>query len=686
MKYTPLFHLLPFGLCLWYLFSYVLQPFPANGIAAVLIGVLTVTACRHPGRGAITAVFLTPLTLSLGRHLNTFFGDHAPPYLPYAEIVLISVLWGWIWKVLLNFIAPGRFPLAPKARTPAERLLLCIFGLWAVLALVGVFPALYRNLATSPVMPLQLLAVKLAFAPVWGMADEFFPLTAALRVSLAWCMVYYTQRLIPQPSILPAMVRAFCLSLGAAALYGVIQCAAGIGYSKWGNPAFYLQSTFHENESFASFCLVALVMVLAGMNDSLSRRQNAYYFILCLLYIMGIILSASRAIMMLGLVCAGGLLLHSPFRSSPLRWNNWKTKAALVASIPLIWFLVVSLTPHVSAKVEQLTNVLTATSEYLQEEKNSETQSGSLTLVARLKLWTAAGRMFLDSWGAGMGTGSYYRMTGTPLYQAISFMENAHCYWLQMLAELGLTALLPVSALAVLPLWIWMTSSFFHPLPLGLAVFWFCNGVGQSLLQQEILWLYALLLGAALAGPSPRSLADGWNRQAPPVWFLLPLGFLLLTQGTLWSVSLSESRLAGLDYQNTHTESYGYDFDGNGHRYLKVGRILRESVDIPMPRSTIEFRLRSAFQDVSPNRPQPVRVHIVDSHHRTAASGLVNLTSPDRIESLFLTIPGHEGETLTTLILPERVVWEGNMLSSRSRQAAGLYYYGFRPVYPESKD
>ena len=39
-----------------------------------------------------------PLTLSLGRHLIAYLGESAPVYLPYAEMILIATLWGWVWR------------------------------------------------------------------------------------------------------------------------------------------------------------------------------------------------------------------------------------------------------------------------------------------------------------------------------------------------------------------------------------------------------------------------------------------------------------------------------------------------------------------------------------------------------------------------------------------------------------
>ncbi|HOL95555.1 MAG TPA: hypothetical protein PLH79_14485, partial [bacterium] len=364
MRPIRLFHGVSFGLCLWYLLSYVLQPFPANGIAAVLIALLAALACRHPEQGAITAIFLTPLTLSLGRHLTIYLGDNAPPYLPYAEIVLISVLWGWTWKVVLGDIAPKRFPLAPKARTPAERLLLGIFGLWAILAVTGIFPALYRNLATSPPIPLPLLAVKLAFAPVWGMADEFFPLTVALRVLLALSFVYFGQRVIDQEWVLPRLIRAFCYSMAAVVVYAIIQAAFGVGYSKGGNPAYYIQSTFHENEAFASFCLVALAMTAGQTPQGRFSLSSLFRILLSGLYILGILLSASRAVMILGVVLGAAYLGLKVWKEPVALRRQWQWGLAALVFVSLIWASASALSPRITDKIERLTNDLAVTQQY----------------------------------------------------------------------------------------------------------------------------------------------------------------------------------------------------------------------------------------------------------------------------------------------------------------------------------
>ena len=114
-------HIFPFLLCFWYTGSYILQPFPACAIAALVITGFTYIAFRNPAHGAIAAVFCMPLTLSLGRHLIAYLGESAPVYLPYAEMILIATLWGWVWRAILHQYHPERFPIIQQEKTGFEQ-------------------------------------------------------------------------------------------------------------------------------------------------------------------------------------------------------------------------------------------------------------------------------------------------------------------------------------------------------------------------------------------------------------------------------------------------------------------------------------------------------------------------------------------------------------------------------------
>ena len=51
-----------------------------------------------------------------------------------------------------------------------------------------------------------------------------------------------------------------------------------IGYSKGGRPEYYVQSTFHENEGFASFCLIALTLTFLLFMQVKKSRIRLFYF------------------------------------------------------------------------------------------------------------------------------------------------------------------------------------------------------------------------------------------------------------------------------------------------------------------------------------------------------------------------------------------------------------------------
>jgi hypothetical protein len=294
-------HFIPFLICSWCVAPYVFQPYPANGIAALIIVALVVNAFRKPEYGVIAAIFLAPLTLSLGRHLQVYLKESAPPYLPYGEIILLATLLGLILRAICTDYKPQRFSVAQKERTSIETLLLWVMGIWVTLAVLGVFPALYRNLATSPSLPIELLAVKLAFAPVWGQTDAFFPITVAIRTILAFCFIYYIQLLIDQKAIYSKALKGFTLAILITAIYAVLQFAFEIGFSR-GRVSNYIQSTFHENEGFATFNLLGFVIAFPFFFLNNNIWKKFFLGISSLFFLTAIALSNSRAIMLLAIL------------------------------------------------------------------------------------------------------------------------------------------------------------------------------------------------------------------------------------------------------------------------------------------------------------------------------------------------------------------------------------------------
>lgn len=684
MKKVLLLHGLPVLLCLWYIGSYILQPFPANGIAAFVILISFGLALYQPVLGAIWAIFLTPLTLSLGRHLESFFKESAPSYLPYAEMILVSILLGWVVRVVLNRFEIKLFPVRPKEWTPVESIVCWIFALWAIIAVIGAIPALVRNFQTSPSIPWDLFLMKLAFVPVWGLADVFFPLTMALRVVLLFYFVYYAQLLILQETVQERFKQAFISSMSLVSIYAIVQFIAGIGYSKSGNPERYVQGTFHENESFATFCLVAFGILLITAIDHKPFFFKLIQYALCFVLLMGVILSNSRAVMLVAGFFLISLLVYAFWFQSSIIQSRWKEFSIVISLVLIAMILLPLVSNNTWKKLQRLATEYTILTEQIDnpavidrdDKREAAQREGSLSLFVRVKLWMSALKMFNDSWFSGMGSASYYRLTGFPRYRVMQQMENTHMFWLQFAAELGLVAVLVTFGIAALIV-ANLVAAVNVPWMIGLSLFFVCNIVGQSLLQNEILWLFGIIAALTLYGEIPGKITKIIPYPTVKRVGLICSGGLILFQSAVWAVSPVQSNELGI-IQNK-SDTYGYAFDDQGHRFLNVGSVYQEELFLSEPEQTIEFRVRAANYAVDESNPVKIQCLVVDEYNFIVASDLFEITSRDEITGLVLKVdstlqPGR----YTAVLSVDKVDWEGKLFKSDERQLVGFWYYGFR--------
>ncbi len=684
-KKSYLIHSIPFLLCFWYICSYVLQPFPANVIATSIIAVITYTAYRNPAAGAKTAIFLVPLTFSLGKHLTTYFGDFAPPYLPYAEIILVSILWGWVWRAILNSWKPERFPCIQKDRTTFEILFLGLMGFWTILAIVGTIPALVVNFKTSPSLPWELLIIKVLFAPVWGMDDIFFPITASLRILLAFWIVYYVQRLISQKEIHASVSRLFICAMALVAAYGLGQFIFEIGYAK-SSFSRYIQSTFHDNDSFASFNLMSLMMALPLVFVCKSFKQKFIYGACSILFFIAIFLSNSRAVMVLSVGLLISFLIIVWIKDRNILWRKRKELIIFACFLLAMFTLIALESPATLNKLSRLTadfELIEDPSFYSEKTIDSSDKlvarekGGNLSLVARVKLWQNAFLMLGDSWGAGMGTGMYYRLTGFPRYQALSRLENAHMYWLQLVAELGLPMLCVILSILFISIYLCWTLAVGYSqqiLAMAIIAFWFSNIVGQSLTQHEILWYFALLSSICFVySPSFRDKLKYFIPSRKNTFIIIVL--VLFVQVAAWGVKIYFPMELGSPAINQDT--YGYAFDSEGHRYLQVGSSINENLRVPYDDAAVEFRVSAPSITEMSNDSLKIKAVLLDEYDRIHLTVQKILTGKG-IQSVVLPIPDSADNKIEIILSVDRVNVHGNLIKSDERQLIGFHYYGYR--------
>lgn len=471
------------------------------------------------------------------------------------------------------------------------------------------------------------------------------------------------------------------------AVYAILQFAFEIGYTK-GNYASYIQSTFHENEGFATFSFMAFVIAFPLFFLRESKWSKALYGVSCLPFLTAILLSNSRAVMILVPMALFFFLLAAWFKDRSIFHRKKVEISTVLISIPLIVALIAAFSPYTWKKITRLTNDIELLNEQSVEEQKAidrenlaaaREKGGSLTLVARMKLWRSAASMLTDSWGAGMGAGAYYRLTGFPRYQAISKMENAHMFWLQLMAELGVFMLIVVLGFLIIPLylgWSENASGSQRWLAIALFAYWFCNIVGQSLTQNEILWLFALMAGIAFRGAilnRPTMFTELFMTRKIAV---ASLAILLGLQTTVWAINAQIPLELG--FQKIHSESYGHAFDEMGHRYQQVGSAVTETHYVPHDDTVLEFRVRAASPDVTLDNPLRIKALLLDPYNRIISTASVDLTGSQNIQSVYLPIKDMANQSATTILTVDQVEWRGNLLKSDERQLVGFHYYGSR--------
>ena len=114
----------------------------------------------------------------------------------------------------------------------------------------------------------------------------------------------------------------------------------------------------------------------------------------------------------------------------------------------------------------------------------------------RAEIYRAAVRMFEQFPLMGLGQGTFYRMSGVLEFSGSKFLasiqgENAHNYFLQVLAETGLIGFLTLAAVIIVPLAQARFSSSLLPVGTMIIAFGLGNFLAHSLLIRENFFLFA---------------------------------------------------------------------------------------------------------------------------------------------------------------------------------------------------
>jgi O-antigen ligase len=289
--------------------------------------------------------------------------------------------------------------------------------------------------------------------------------------------------------------RSLMLGLAISAFVGLIQAATGwslpeaqLQFRKdaFGYAAMGLQPDLH---AFAAHMLLGVVGLWGYFLVCKNKTEKLLIALTFLLCSAGLIASKSRASLLIALIALVILGLIYFYRQS---------KKIFVIS--LIVFLVASVIILLGAgSIPGLAWVGELMAQMQSRRLDSLSDLGGM-MGSRFEIWSAVANMFSAYPLMGVGEGEFYRLSSNISFARSEFLqlnrgENAHNYFLQVLAENGLVGIVVFTLAFIIPYRTCQNKRLILPACVGLLSLFLGNVFAHSFLVRENLLLGATLLG-----------------------------------------------------------------------------------------------------------------------------------------------------------------------------------------------
>ena len=289
--------------------------------------------------------------------------------------------------------------------------------------------------------------------------------------------------------------RPLMLGLIVSASLGIIQAATGLGLSGaqlhfrqdgFGYAAIGMQPDLH---AFAAHMLLGVLGLWGYFLESKNKLEKLLILFTFLLCTIGLIASKSRAslvIALIFLVIFGFIYLYRCLK------KDFLILAIIFSTAIIIIFISVGLIPGLGW-IEDLRIQM------YNRRIDSLSDLGGL-LGSRFEIWSAVLNMFSAYPLMGVGEGNFFRLSSIISFSRSEFLqlnhgENAHNYFLQVLAENGLVGISVFIIAFIVPFRACNNKQLLLPSAVGLISLFLGNIFAHSFLVRE-----NLLLGAALLG------------------------------------------------------------------------------------------------------------------------------------------------------------------------------------------
>ena len=326
--------------------------------------------------------------------------------------------------------------------------------------------------------------------------SDYLPITDLIIFGLGILLVIVVSRELKNTDDKnSAVFKPLIISLLVSASWGILQALTGFGLEantttirpdSFGFGALGFQPDIH---AFAGLMIIGAVGLTGFMTSTDSKLWRSLALITSALCWVAIILSKSRASLGLALMMALVLALLSLRRFKKARAAIY---GILVLGIPTLIIYIIQ-----SAWVAQLYE------KYL-NDRTSFIEVLNLLSGWRLDLHAAALRMWSYFPLMGIGQGNFYRVSHIYEFSGSTLMarlggENAHNYFLQILAEIGLIGLTCFVVVLVLPLFKTKITGKLNATYIAIFAIFLGNVYSHSLIIRENYYLLMVFVGLIYA-------------------------------------------------------------------------------------------------------------------------------------------------------------------------------------------
>ena len=456
------------------------------GVSLALLSVVSVQ------KRLAVLVFLLPLSAGMHQQINAIFNTSISA-LPNAGLDLVA---GFFVAYLSKELMTRTGKLKSFAMPWPLGILLFFISLSTALAIV-------RNIRQSATeTSFYGLIFNLAhFRPI-GWHDDYMPIADWIAYGCAGALIILVlQALKGADNKNQVVFRPLMAGLVVAFMMGALQASTGIGLSEvmltfrkdqLGFASVGFQPDIH---AFAGHMLLGAVGLWGYFRICHTPAERALVLVVIIFSWFGLVISKSRASLSIALIATLVICLIYIWNKD----HKWFYRVCVFLAIAILSFI----------------SFLLFNNGFSTQILRNQSLSNWLSLLggasgSRFEIWSGAFNMIKEFPLVGVGQGNFYHLSADISFSKSHFLalnggENAHNYFFQTFAELGLVGIFLFVMVFILPMMNARDRSIFISSILGIIALFLGNIYAHSFLVRENLLICATLLGLlyALSWPDP---------------------------------------------------------------------------------------------------------------------------------------------------------------------------------------